>query len=199
MTDDTQQAENTQNIKNGAEPTPEDTQDAEDTQPEPENPFEALYNGKIEALEAQVESLKNEARTNLEGWQRARAEFANYKKRIERERSEEKQRVTQDTLTQVLPMIDNFERAVANVPDDLQDHPWVSGTALILKDFEKLLDKHDVEIIDPVGEPFDPRLHEAIGMDDSSNMESGHVTTTLLKGYRSGERVLRPAMVRVAN
>lgn len=131
--------------------------------------------------------------------QRTRAEFANYKKRVEREISESKQRGALDAITKTLPVIDDFERAMQNVPPDLQAHSWVSGVGLMLRKFEKLLNEFEVEVIDPVGQVFDPSRHEALGMDESDTIESGHVTVTLQKGYASGDRVLRPALVRVAN
>lgn len=135
----------------------------------------------------------------LAGWQRTRAEFANYKKRVERELKESQQKGALNALAHILPIIDDFERALENVPDDLKDHPWVSGTSLLLPKLHKLLSEYDVERIDPVGEMFDPTRHEAIGMDDSGEHESGRVTQTLQKGYISGDRVIRPALVRVAN
>lgn len=131
--------------------------------------------------------------------QRTRAEFANYKKRVERELSESKQRGALDAIAKVLPVIDDFERAMQNVPAELQEHSWVSGVGLMLRKFEKLLNEFEVEVIDPVGQVFDPSRHEALGMDESDTVESGHVTVTLQKGYASGDRVLRPALVRVAN
>lgn len=135
----------------------------------------------------------------LAGWQRTRAEFANYKKRVERELSESHQRGALDAIGKVLPMIDDFERAMQNTPAEMQDHAWVSGISMLLRKFEKLLSDFDVQTLDPVGEVFDPSRHEALGMDDSDTVASGHVTVTLQKGYIAGDRVLRPALVRVAN
>jgi len=154
---------------------------------------------RTEELMAQLEAARQEAKANLEGWQRARAEFMNYKKRVERELSQAHERAALDTLGDVLPIADDFDRALENIPEDLADHPWVKGTALILKKFDKLMEKHAVEVIDPVGEPFDPRLHEAVGMGPSDEYDSGIVMETLQKGYISGETVLRPALVRVAS
>jgi molecular chaperone GrpE len=131
--------------------------------------------------------------------QRTRAEFANYKKRTEREMSEAKQRGAQEALTSILPIIDDFERAMENVPADLKGNSWVNGVTLLLRQFDKVLTEHGVEVINPTGETFDPNRHEAIGMEDSDTVASGHVTVTLRKGYSSGDRVLRPALVKVAN
>jgi molecular chaperone GrpE len=143
--------------------------------------------------------LKAQLEEYLAGWQRTRAEFANYKKRTDKELGESRQRGSLDTLAKVLPIVDDFERAMSNIPGELQGNPWMNGVSLLLKKFEKLLSEHEVTVIDPVGQPFDPSRHEAIGMDDSDTVESGHVTVTLQKGYISGDKVLRPALVRVAN
>lgn len=150
-------------------------------------------------LQEQIAKLARDVQINVEGWQRARAEFANYKRRTERELKEARERATLDALTEVLPIVDDFERAVANIPEELQGNPWASGTASILKSFEKLLSSHNITAIDPVGERFDPNLHQAVGMDDSDEYDSEHVIETLRKGYTSGGRLLRPALVRVAN
>lgn len=141
----------------------------------------------------------SEAEKNLQGWQRTLAEFQNYKRRVERESREIRQRTALDTLVKVLPIIDDFERALASLPDDLKDNPWINGVTLIQSKFQKLLDEYAVTVIDPVGEMFDPNQHEAVGRDDDADVESGHVSATLQKGYQCGDRVLRPALVRVAS
>jgi molecular chaperone GrpE len=175
-----------------------------DTQAEmPEAAPQAEPTGGETGLPAQVQEqldkLQQEALTNLNGWQRERADFTNYKRRVDKELKESRERGALDAITKMLPIIDDFERALQNIPADLQENAWVSGTALILKKFDKVLDEFSVEIIDPVGQPFDPHRHEAIGTDESTaEIASGHVTATLQKGYASGERVLRPALVRIA-
>jgi molecular chaperone GrpE len=155
--------------------------------------------GAINEISETEAALRAKANEYLEGWQRTRAEFANYKRRTEREITESRERGALDALSSLLPIIDDFERAIANVPEELQDNPWTSGTTLLMRKFEKLLAEYNVEVIDPTGQPFDPSQHEAIGMEASDTVESGHITVTLQKGYLSGERVLRPALVRVAN
>ena len=153
----------------------------------------------IDTLQAELAKVKKEAQTNLDGWQRSRAEFSNYKRRTTQELADSRERGALDALAKVLPVIDDFERALSNVPDELDGHPWVSGTSLIVKNIQKVLDEYKIMEIDPVGQEFDPNFHEAIGMEDSGEFDSGIVTMTLQKGYRSGDRVLRPALVRVAN
>ena len=175
-----------QNESNTTPATQESEEASEDIQEEDENIF-------------LVAKLKKDVEKNYDGWQRSLADFKNYKRRAEREKQESYQRITLDTLTKILPIIDDLERSFANIPEELQDNAWVKGTLLIQSKFQKLLEDNDIEIVDPVGEEFDPNTMEAIGVDESSDVESGHVTITLQKGYRSGERTLRPALVRVAN
>lgn len=146
-----------------------------------------------------VDAAQTQAQEYLEGWQRARAEFANYKKRVERELKDSHSNASGNVLKDILPAIDDFERAMTNVPPQLKDDPWVNGVSMVLRKLNKVLDDYGVVVIDPTGSAFDPSRHEAIGMEDSESVASGHVTTTVQKGYLLGERVLRPALVRVAN
>jgi molecular chaperone GrpE len=148
---------------------------------------------------SQLAQAHAEAAKNLEGWQRTLAEFQNYKRRVEREQQDLRQRVALETLTKTLAIIDDLERAIDNTPEDLQDNPWLDGVNMIHGKFIKLLDEYQVSVIDPVGEQFDPNTHQAISKDDSNEFDSGYVIETLQKGYISGDVLLRPALVRVAN
>jgi len=177
----------------------------DETNPEMESPeegtapSEAVRTQEANGNGSDINALRREAQANLEGWQRSRAEFLNYKKRTDKEIKESRERAALDTLSKMLPVIDDFERAVQNIPEDLKSNSWVSGTALIQRKFDKMLEEFSVQRIDPTGQPFDPRFHEAIGTDESTDeIPGGHVTVTLQKGYISGDRVLRPALVRVA-
>lgn len=143
--------------------------------------------------------LQAQAKEYLEGWQRTRADFANYKKRVERDLQDTHQRASVDLLGRLFPILSDFERAMSNLPPELKDNPWMEGITLIHRKFQKLLEDNGVVEIDPAGQPFDPNFHEAVGTDDDSKAPSGHVTETLQKGYRLGDRVLRPALVRVAS
>lgn len=133
-----------------------------------------------------------------EGWQRERADFANYKRRAEREQAEARNRGSQDAIMKMVPIIDDFERALHIIPEDLKGNSWISGIELLVGKFDKLLADFQVEKHDPTGQLFDPTRHEAIGVEEKEGVPSGHVTLTLQKGYLSGDRVLRPALVRVA-
>ncbi|MGB7338607.1 MAG: nucleotide exchange factor GrpE [Phototrophicaceae bacterium] len=153
----------------------------------------------IDDLKATIVRLQAEVDANLDGWQRSRAEFNNYRKRTQQQLSNSKQQGAIEAFSKLLPVFDDFERAFDNVPAELEANPWVSGTSLILKNIQKVLNEFNVETLDPVGEEFDPTQHEAIGMEDSDEYESGTVTTTLQKGYKFGDQILRPALVRVAS
>lgn len=178
-----------EDVKNAA-PVAPDVDEVELAAPEVEAPGAAL--------EAELTAAKAEAKQHYDAMLRARADFTNYKKRVERERADISERAVLDVMKAVLPIIDDFERSLENVPEELKDTPWVEGTAAIERKLKKLLETYDIEPIDPVGEPFDPDKHQGLGVDESSDMESGHVTATLQKGYVKDDKVLRPALVRVA-
>lgn len=131
--------------------------------------------------------------------QRERADFVNYKKRVEREKSEMRSTIAAETLAKVLPIIDDFDRAMTSVPDDAQDNGWLTGLTMIHRKFNELLTQFGIETIDPLGEPFDPNFHEAIGTEDSDEYESNTITAVLQKGYKLDDKCIRVAMVKVAN
>lgn len=155
----------------------------------------AVSTAELEQALAQAEKKAQEYSI---GWQRERADFSNYKKRAERDLMTMRFNAKIDTLKSLLPILDDFERAMANLPDDLRDHAWLEGISAIQRKLLKTMEEEGIQIIDPTGELFDPNLHEAIGRDADTEVESGHITATLQKGYLCGDRVLRPALVRVA-
>ncbi len=191
------------NDKEREDETPAANADADEAA-EPVAAVEAAPEAELELPEganliAMLIEAQTEAQTNKDGWQRARAEFANYKKRTDRERSELFQRAALDTLKGLLPIIDDFDRAFDSVPEGIGDDPWLGGVSMIQRKFMTLLEQYAVEAIDPTGELFDPQWHQAIGAEASDEVESGHVIETLQKGYRAGDSVLRLALVKVAS
>jgi molecular chaperone GrpE len=185
---------------NGGKSTEREAAVDNEVKNEAQAPVEAQTDGKDGggAQSSEVDALRRESKANLEGWQRTLAEFQNYKKRTERETRDTYQNATLDVLKNLLPIIDDFERAMANLPEAIEGQTWLSGISLIHRKFMKLLEDYNITMVDPVGEAFDPNRHQAIGTVESSDVESGHVAETLQKGFVSGDRVLRPAVVKVA-
>lgn len=167
--------------------------DKADDLPAPPSPADTLAQ-----LESELEAARSKAQEYFDGWQRERADFINYKKRVERDLRDVNQTAAADTLKLLLPILDDFERAAASVPDDLRQQPWLEGMLAIHRKLQKTLEDQGITAVDPLGKAFDPALHEAVATDSDTDIPSGHVTETLQKGYLYRDRVLRPALVRVA-
>lgn len=150
------------------------------------------------SLEEQLEAAEAKAAEYLDGWQRARAEFANAKKRLEKSRVEARRNATVEVIGKILPILDDFERALENVPEEIAGDSWFEGIALIDRKLHDILKSENIERIETVGRSFDPNLHEAVLQEESDEYESGTVIKELQSGYRLDERVIRPAMVIVA-
>ena len=163
-----------------------------------ETPEEPEFVPSEIVLQHELDQAKEQAHEYLEGWQRARAEFANYKKRVTRDKEESRMRIAAETLTKYLGVIDDLERALKDRPEDGEAAAWAEGIELIYRKMYGVLDTEGVEIIEADGEFFDPKLHEAISIDESEEHEEGEIIEVVQLGYRMGDRVLRPAMVRVA-
>ncbi len=149
-------------------------------------------------LEQQLAAAKALADEYLDGWQRARAEFANARKRMQRESAESYRNATVDVVARLLPMIDDLDRAMISVPPAVAATSWFEGLQLVHRKLTGMLDSVEIEVIPALGQPFDPRLHNAIMREASTEFESGTVIRELQTGYRMGERVIRPTVVVVA-
>lgn len=150
------------------------------------------------SLEEQLAAATAEAARNLDGWQRTQAEFANARKRFEKQRADTYLNANADLVGKLLPLIDDFERALESVPLDDQGDPWVAGIALVYRKMLAILEELNVQAIPSVGELFDPNQHEALTQEPSEDYESGVVVREMRRGYRLGDRVIRPALVTVA-
>ncbi|MCB9436710.1 MAG: nucleotide exchange factor GrpE [Anaerolineales bacterium] len=131
--------------------------------------------------------------------QRERADFTNYRKRVEREKSEMRSTISADTIVKLLPILDDLDRAIAAAPQEAKDNDWMKGFSMIQRKFYDLLNQMGIVAIEPLGEPFDHHYHEAIGSEDSDEYESGTITTVLQKGFTMDDRCIRVALVKVAN
>jgi len=153
---------------------------------------------QIESLKSELEAFEAKADEYLDGWQRARADFANYKKRINRER----QRIRQDAIGEVtkryLPVLDDLERALKNRPKEGEGAEWAEGIELVYRKMLSILESDGIVPMEAEGDTFNPNLHEAIDQAESEEHESDEIIEVIQKGYMIDDRVLRPAMVRVA-
>lgn len=159
----------------------------------------AVEQDAIEALQLALQSAQEEAAKNLDGWQRAQAEFVNYKRRIEREQVQMRLDATARVVKRFLEVIDDLDRAMANAPSQGAEADWFTGVDLVYRKLHSILESEGVTPMQVKGEEFNPNLHEAIAMEDSPDHESGQIIEEVQKGYMLGERVLRPAQVRVAS
>ena len=140
--------------------------------------------------------MKAERDRLLDRLARLQAEFENARKRAERERAEYREFATGSVAEQFLPVLDNLELALKSKGSAEQLR---SGVSLIVKQMEEILDKMQVKAVPTVGEAFDPRFHEALGTVERDDVPDQHVAEEVRRGYKIRERLLRPALVRVAH
>jgi molecular chaperone GrpE len=154
--------------------------------------------GEVQELKAQLAQAKAIADEYLDGWQRARAEFANYKNRMKRDEHEASAQATVALLARSLPVLDDLERALRDRPREGDSAVWAEGIELIHRKLKAILESEGVETIPADGMAFDPTLHEALSHEVSADHAEGQVIAVVQPGYRIGDRILRPALVRVA-
>jgi molecular chaperone GrpE len=160
---------------------------------------ETVPKDELAVLREELDKSKAQAAEYLDGWQRARAELANARKRFEKERSEAGQQANGALLRKILPVLDDLDRAMKTMPADLQETPWVNGVALVRRKFLALLESEGVKPMEvKPGDIFDPVVHEAVTHEEGENRKEGEIIAEVQKGYWYGEQVLRPALVRVA-
>ncbi len=151
----------------------------------------------------ELKKLLDEARAKsdeyLDNWRRAAADLSNYRKRIEREISELTKTANGILIFRLLPILDDFDRAEATIPDNLRELTWIDGVMIIARKMQSLLEAEGVKPIDALHKPFDPNFHEAVIHEETDQFEDGVVMAELQRGYLIGERVLRPTLVKVAN
>jgi molecular chaperone GrpE len=155
--------------------------------------------GRVVAAEdpaTELERVRSERTAYLDRAARIQAEFENYRKRSEKQQQEFKEYALAGAMTTLLPILDSLDRALNTKAASLED--FHSGIELIDKQFHDALAKLGVQPVSAVGEPFDPNLHQAIQMVDTDEVEDNHVLDELQRGYKLKDRLLRPAMVRVA-
>lgn len=176
---------------------------------EAEAPVEAEARGEgteLEApaaeptLEEQLEQARQEATHYLGNWQRAMAELANFKRRQDEQSKLQRDRIKSEVLEGVISALDDLDLAFQNLPAEIDGQiiGWVEGFRLVQRKLYRILDEQNVMLIDTEGK-FDPNYHEAVSYEPSNEHETDDIIAELRKGYQIGNRVIRPALVRVAS
>lgn len=157
-----------------------------------------ISQAEYDQLAQELEQAQEQAKSSYEGWQRERADFANYKRRIERDQQMLSANITGEVVKKYLTVLDDMERALKARPTDGSAAAWAEGIELIMRKLQNILEAEGVKRIPAETEEFNPSRHEAISHEDSPDHESGQIIEVVQQGYTLGDRVLRPAMVRVA-
>jgi len=150
----------------------------------------------IAALKQALAEAEAKAEANLANWQRAQADFINYKRRAEQEKGEISKLANSILVLNLLPSLDDLERAFTTIPEHLAKLSWVDGIRLIWRKLQTTLEAQGLSEIKAVGEPFDPHLHEAVRQDKGKD---GVVVEEVEKGYKFHDKIIRPSKVVVGN
>ena len=172
-------------------------EDVEETQTEAvaESDNTEQLSAEIEALKSRLTEAESKTSEYRDSWLRTQADFQNYKKRLERDNELTYISMKGDIVRKILPVLDDLERALQNRP---ADNSWASGIELIARKLQNVLDSEGIKRIEAEGREFDPNFHEAISHEPAHGVKSGFVIAVVQNGYMLGERVIRPALVRVA-
>jgi molecular chaperone GrpE len=150
---------------------------------------------EIDSLKRQLEEAEVKASGYKDSWLRSQADFQNYKKRLDRDNELMYVSMKGDIIKKVLPALDDLERALQN---RIAGDAWANGIELIARKLQNILESEGVKRIEAEGQEFNPHFHEAISHEHNEDFESGQVIAVVQNGYMFGERVIRPALVRVA-
>jgi molecular chaperone GrpE len=159
-----------------------------------EAPAEAALPDDVEALKQALEEARAKAESNFASWQRSAADFINYKRRAEQEKADTAKSARAMLILNLLPVVDDLERALESVSTKLAGLTWVEGIQIIYRKLVAILEAQGLTEIKALGEGFDPNLHEAVLQGPGPE---GKVVEVVQKGYRLQDRLVRPAMVRV--
>ncbi|MFP4343354.1 MAG: nucleotide exchange factor GrpE [Anaerolineales bacterium] len=154
---------------------------------------------EVAALREALAEAEARAERHLQGWQRAQANYENFRKRVDAERESWTANANAIILSQLLPVLDDFRRAFDAFPDEVESASWVEGMRLVEQKLRRVLDMAGVKRIEvQPGDPFNPDLHQAVLSQESEEFEEGQIIAEAQAGYMQGDRVLRPSMVVVA-
>ena len=186
--------------ENSAENVNEEPQDGSlDSQNEEQVHNESEADQEIKALEEKVASLEADKEALNNRLLRVQADFENFKRRVREEKAKDRQFRAQDLIEDLLPIADNFSRALDSEVESEEARTLKQGVEMVYRQFIDALTKEGVEEINGLHQPFDPNEHQAVMQDEGTDHEPNTITQVLQKGYKLNGRVLRPAMVKVSS
>ena len=150
-----------------------------------------------EDLQQRIQEIEQESASYKDQYLRATAEMRNYKRRIEQERGDLIRNAGAGVLMKILPILDDFDLAMAHVPEEIAANPWFNGIKLVQSKLQAVLEGEGVKPIQALGTAFDPNFHEAVMHEPAGADQAGKVTAELRRGYTLHDRVIRPALVKV--
>jgi molecular chaperone GrpE len=181
------------------EKEPQNPQEQSSGAQDDEQTMVALTFDEYDALEKKMETLEQDLESTKDSWLRSMAEFDNYKKRVQRDSARTYQDAMASTLKLFLSASDDLERALKNKPEGKDLDGWVNGIELILQKLTNQMKNQGVERMDiQPGDEFDPNVHEAITQEEHPDYKEGQIIEVVQPGYKISDRIIRPAMVRVA-
>ena len=192
---ETQEERNTEECEETAEASAENTENPEDGEASEEKDKKGFFSGrkkekKEDAVKAQINELQDKVMRQM-------AEFENFRKRSEKEKSAMFETGAKNVIEKILPVVDNFERGLATVPENEKDSPFVDGMNKVYKQLITELENLGVKPIEAVGKEFDPNFHNAVMQVENDELEPGTIAQELLKGYMYRDTVVRHSMVAV--
>ena len=192
---ETQEKRNTEECEETAEASAENTETPEDGEASEEKDKKGFFSGRKkekqeDAVKAQINELQDKVMRQM-------AEFENFRKRSEKEKSAMFETGAKSVIEKILPVVDNFERGLATVPEDEKDAPFVDGMNKVYRQLLTELENLGVKPIEAVGKEFDPNFHNAVMQVENDELEPGTVAQELLKGYMYRDTVVRHSMVAV--
>ncbi len=152
---------------------------------------------QIENLSKQLEGEKARANDNFAHWQRAQADFSNFRKRVEQEKNDLIRYANALLISRILPILDDFDRAAMTLPKELEKFTWIEGFFLMRAKLWAFLQQEGVTPIEAINKDFDPILHEAVSIEEGVEPSTGKIVSEFQRGYKMHDRVLRPSLVKV--
>jgi molecular chaperone GrpE len=198
MTEETEQLNSAEGQQESADPFEVKWRKKNERTPAPASAPEATTTAEAGSVQRELDEAQQRIKDLQDRWHRAQADLANLRRRTEQERGDMEKFASMMLVAELLPVLDNFERAIATIPGNLAMLTWIHGVMLIERHFRAILEHQGLQPIEAVGQPFNPGLHEAINEAETAEHAPGTVVQEYQTGYTMHGRVIRPTLVEVA-